>query len=156
MHLLVGGKTGLAYQICKQSGLRTLILNNNNVLLDQYIELLEENLEDECISCKGKTNYPCKKDKSKNPANANCIRQQCLLKTKRECEYYKRRDLMNKLQISISNYQLILSCLDSDVDIVPYDLVICDECHNIENIIVDYSTVLMSEEIVGEIFSYIK
>ena len=44
------GKTGLAYQIYNSTKLRTLILNNNNVLVNQYIDLIEESIQ-EIIKC---------------------------------------------------------------------------------------------------------
>lgn len=150
------GKTGLAYQIYKAMNCRTLVLNNNNVLVNQYMDLLEENLPDECISCKGATNYECKKDPLKNPATARCAKIACpLFRAKLPgCEYFERRKKMDSFPLVISNYQLVLSLLDVGAKINPYDLVICDECHNIENIIVDYATVSMTEKIVDEITGY--
>lgn len=150
------GKTGLAYQIYKAYNSRTLILNNNNVLVNQYIDLLEDNLKNECVSCKGATNYKCTKNPTKNPATARCAKIGCpLFKAKVPgCEYYERRKEMNNLPLVISNYQLMLSLIDVKSKIEKYDLVICDECHNIENIIVDYATVSMTENMVNEISAY--
>lgn len=150
------GKTGLAYQIYKAMNCRTLVLNNNNVLVNQYIDLLEENLQEECSSCKGANNYQCRKDPTKTPANSNCAKISCPFFRARlpGCEYYDRRKKMNEMPLVISNYQLILSLLDAGSPIENYDLIICDECHNIEDIIVDYATVSITENIVNEICGY--
>lgn len=68
------GKTGLAYQIYNQTGKRTLILNNNNVLVNQYIDLIENNAP-ECVSCKGKNNYVCGRDSTMTPASSRCTKK---------------------------------------------------------------------------------
>lgn len=149
------GKTGLAYQIYKQSGKRVLILNHSNVLLKQYMELLEDNLKDECISIMGKTNYKCFKNCNKNVVEAKCD-SKCPwrdLPTK-FCEYYWRKDQVTKRDLVISNYHQQLLCSSEK-----YDIVVCDECHNIEKIIVDYSTVVLSQEIINRVreeFDFVK
>ena len=147
------GKTGLAYQIYNQTGKRTLILNNNNVLVNQYIDLIENNAP-ESISCKGKINYVCGRDDNMTPASSKCDKKACPLTRMGKCEYYRRRELMEQKRLVISNYQLIFSLIDAGADLAQYDLIICDECHNIENIIVDYATVIMSMKICDDINSY--
>ena len=147
------GKTGLAYQIYNQTGKRTLVLNNNNVLVNQYIDLIENNAP-ECVSCKGKNNYVCGRDSTMTPASSRCTKKSCPLTRMGKCEYYRRRELMELKKLVISNYQLIFSLLDAGAELSQYDLIICDECHNIENIIVDYATVMMSIKICEDIDSY--
>lgn len=141
------GKTGLAYQIYKQSGKRVLILNHSNVLLKQYMQLLEDNLKDECVSLMGKSNYRCFKNCNKTVSEARCDAK-CPWRDipTNYCEYYWRKDQLPKKDLVISNYhQQLLCCPDR------YDIVVCDECHNIEKIMVDYSTVIVSQEIVNRI-----
>lgn len=140
------GKTGLAYQIYNSTKLRTLILNNNNVLVNQYIDLIEESIQD-CVSCKGKSNYECARDSKITPASSKCSKRACPLSRTGKCEYYRRRKLMDEKSLVISNYQLLFSLIDTGADFSSYDLIICDECHNIENIIVDYASVTMSLKI---------
>lgn len=149
------GKTGLAYQIFKQSGKRVLILNHSNVLLKQYVDLLEHNLKDDCISIMGKTNYRCFKNCNKNVVEAKCDSgcpwRDCPTNF---CEYYWRKEQIQKRNLVISNYHQQLLCSSES-----YDIVVCDECHNIEKIIVDYSTVVISQEIINRIreeFDFIK
>ena len=147
------GKTGLAYQIYNATKLRTLILNNSNVLVNQYIDLIEENVDDS-ISCKGKNNYKCARDSKMTPASSKCKKRACPLARTGKCEYYRRRKLMDERGLVISNYQLLFSLIDSGSSFSSYDLIICDECHNIENIVVDYATVTMSTKICETLSDY--
>lgn len=141
------GKTGLAYQIWKQSGKRVLVLNHSNVLLKQYRDLLELNLKDKSVSCMGKSNYRCLKNKSKY-CNSGTDCGGCLYADPEIplCEYYWRRMLSSIRGLVISNYhqQILLEDLH-------YDIIVCDECHNIENILVDFSTVKMDLDFINKL-----
>lgn len=141
------GKTGLAYQIWKQSGKRVLVLNHSNVLLKQYRDLLELNLKDRSVSCMGKSNYRCLKYKSK-PCNSGTDCGGCIYADPEIplCEYYWRRMLSGSRGLVISNYhqQILLEDLE-------YDIIICDECHNIENILVDFATVKADLDFVNKL-----
>lgn len=141
------GKTGLAYQIYKQSGKRVLVLNHSNVLLNQYIDLLEKNLKDESVSLMGKSNYKCYQNCDKLVSTAECS-DKCIWKNFPTCycEYYWRKFKSEQRKLVISNYhQQFLS------DPQPYDIVVCDECHNIERIMVDFYTVEMSKSIIDSL-----
>lgn len=141
------GKTGLAYQIYKQSGKRVLVLNHSNVLLNQYIDLLEKNLKDESVSLMGKSNYNCYQSCEKMVSTAECS-EKCIWKSFPTCycEYYWRKFKSSQRKLVISNYhQQFLS------DPEPYDIVVCDECHNIEKIMVDFYTVEMSKSIIDNL-----
>lgn len=141
------GKTGLAYQIWKQSGKRVLILNHSNVLLKQYRDLLELNLKEDSVSCMGKSNYKCLKNKYKC-CNSGTDCGGCIYADPEIplCEYYWRRMLSASRSLVISNYhqQILLEDLK-------YDYIVCDECHNIEDILVSFATVKMDIDFVNKL-----
>lgn len=157
------GKTGLAYQIYNQSKKvingkcehsRVLILNHNNKLLDQYIDLLERNVKD-CISIKGKRNYQCARNLATTVDLADC--RGCKRSkapnenTPPDCEYYARKFLADKYKLVISNYHQQFSRINIGDPIQKFDILVCDECHNLEKILVDYATVRVSNKIVSDI-----
>lgn len=149
------GKTGLAYQIYKQAskeGKSVLILNHSNVLLNQYIDLLERNI-DTSISLMGKSNYKCYKNNHLTVDKAECG-SKCIYSSDIfcKCEYYYRKRESQLRGLVISNYHQQFSTLNFDQNNHRrYDIVVCDECHNIERILVDYATVHIDYEIIKTI-----
>lgn len=141
------GKTGIAYWLHKIYGKRSIILNHNRILVDQYDDLYHD-LDD--IGCvKGKSNYPCALDKSVASVEyAPCQFKnfRCFKQNNGECEYYALRKKFDRASLGITNYQMILSLLESDsYSRSDNELLICDECHNLDAILCEYKVVRVNQ-----------
>lgn len=128
---------------------RTMILNHNRILVDQYESLMGKMNDVLCI--KGMSNYKCKVD-----LNRNCDEAPCQLKANYKCsfrsvcEYYRLKDMFAYYPLSITNYQFVLYNLMSD-SYYRYGntLLICDECHNLDSIIASFYRVIIDYELVS-------
>lgn len=148
------GKSGLSMQISKQFE-SSVILNHNRVLVDQYDDLLND-IKDVCC-IKGADNYRCLLDSSYDVTHgilcscgAKCI-------SRGSCEYYYRKALFSYCKYGISNYQFALTHIDIEkYEREKSEVLICDECHNLESILVEYRTCGMNVELIKIIKNYVK
>ena len=147
------GKTGIAYWLHKLYGKRSIILNHNRILVDQYDELYHDIDDIGCV--KGKSNYLCPLDTfapSVEFAPCQYHRFNCFKRAHDQCEYFNLRKKFDKSSLGITNYQMLLSLLEADAYSRENNaLLICDECHNLDAILCDYKTVRINESFLESI-----
>lgn len=157
------GKSGVAYQLfdlnLQRNGTNSVILNHNKMLVDQYEDLMKGRPEVVCI--KGKSNYFCALEQSIPCDEAKCEmypKYNCLARER--CEYYFLKSNFVEKPLAVTNYQFVLSNLDSETyKRENNSLLICDECHNLDAIISSYrKTVVNSDliELVTKVAAYMQ
>lgn len=150
----------------------TYVLTPKKLLQDQYIKDYVN--EEEIIDLKGRGNYicpienvpcnvasclfssPCEKclrflnsDKTiTEKSQDNCQNHHCFKfhNCKEECPYYRQLNRMINSKIAILNYTVAI-LLNGKKTIKPRPLLICDECHNIEDVLMALVQVTMSNKI---------
>lgn len=134
------GKSALAVSICRTLG-KGFILTTTKQLQDQY------NKDFNKLSfthIKGKGNYSCNEqgyDKL-NVDNAICNfdkEYKCDAKGKNKCVYYKLREKANKSEVFCTNYHFFFRNCDCGKWVKNRDVMIFDEAHRLEDILVDFA-----------------
>lgn len=140
------GKSGIGYCLHssfrdREKGHKSLLLNHQKVLVDQYSDFLGKEKDVLCI--KGKDNYICELN-GERVSKAPCSLEgfQCTLKE--GCEYWEKRRKFNTSPLAITNYQFSLSLYDVDGFKRESNLCIYDEAHNLEQIFTDYRKLYIS------------
>lgn len=151
-YLLFQGATGIGKSLIALTSAKYLaknmpdfsmfITSSKNILLDQYSRDYDKHIS----IIKGKSNYPCLLDKNYTYADAPCqANKNIRCKFCSECPY--RQALATALQdpIVFTNLYFLLLELDYAKRFQKRDLLIIDEAHSVESVLVDYRTISYSE-----------
>lgn len=111
------------------------ILTPQKILQDQYIRDFGENEKIKAKSLMGKANYEC--------ANApvSCEIAEAVLKCDCTCYVPAYNEAIKEVSNSVLNYHNMMYFASYNMDMTSKNLVIVDECHNVENILVDFDTI---------------
>lgn len=122
----------------------SFILTLTKQLQDQYMTGYNNG---DMVSIKGKANYPCTIYPTCNCENAICnyskiIKKECVKEEK--CKYYKLRAQAFKSKKVVTSYQYILRAFDCAGIWKPRELMVFDECHDLEGQIINWGKVSLS------------
>jgi Rad3-related DNA helicase len=125
--------------------LSTYILTSQKILQDQYTD------DFKIPTVKGRETYSCMYDTSKNCKNAKCLKErwtpQKIAEECPNCLYIKARNIAFQSNISIFNYAYFLNMTTSQYQAqTRRKLLILDECHNAEQMLVNFSTVIIDKK----------
>lgn len=118
------------------------ILTVTKQLQDQYIS----DFSDLCL-VKGRKNFTCSKD-----SDLNCDEGRCILEgdacenPKTDCDYYAQKFRALEAKTVISNYHYMFLELNYVSDFKKRELLICDEAHNLENMLMGQLKLEFSSE----------
>lgn len=160
------GKTHIGLALSKFNK-KNLYLSSTNQLLSQY-SITDANL----VEMKGMQQYRCNIDSSCNcycgPCKGNTkIKEQCIID--HSCEYYNQRDKFISSRMGLTNYAFAVASAGCGIfskefaercggEPAHYDYIICDEAHNLENHLVEFSTIkinldeLMQKGVIGDTY----
>jgi len=134
---------------------RSFLITSEKILQDQYQKSFYDTGMVKAF-LKGKENYGCAfspKGYGAGPCHGNKkIADFC--KAKGYCDYKKARASARAEKICVLNYALAVTEFDylpKEVRMPPADLVICDEAHNLEEILVNYATISTDNEFFEDI-----
>ncbi|MDF2534048.1 MAG: hypothetical protein K0R18_205 [Bacillales bacterium] len=120
------------------------LLTVTKQLQDQYVKDFGSR---KVISLKGKANYPCNVKDGLNVECGPCTVDKDLLKScKRDkvCAYYNQRDKALAAQIAVTSIPFFLYSTTCGRYWKPRDTIIVDECHLLEQQLVQWATTLIS------------
>lgn len=123
------GKSCIGYSVAKYFG-SSFILTSQKVLQEQYYK------DFKIPFVLGRSNYTCKKNSELTCENGSCFRHNslmCKTKGKISCPYVIERDICISSPHSNLNYSYFLSLTKIKDYLMPKDLIICDEAHQLEN-----------------------
>ena len=137
------GKSGIAKTICSSYD-KSFIMTATKQLQDQYKTEFKE-----LMVIKGRANYRCFYNEKLNceigPCNINKdLRSECLQNSL--CPYYNARKKALATPIVVSSYAYFLRALDSSNFWKPRDIIIVDECHLLEQQLVQWAAISLSPE----------
>lgn len=142
------GKSFIAWFVLNELNKKSIILNHQKVLIDQYDENFGK-LEN-VVSIKGKNNYECYLNPLVTVDMSDCnigSNKKCKHKKDGNCLYYKLKEDFKEKKVAITNYQFVLGLLNTPYGYNRYsELGIYDECHNIESIITDFKTIPINKD----------
>jgi len=120
------------------------VITPQKILQDQYMDDFADNELVKAKKLMGKGNYECKK------APVSCEVASTVLKCDCTCfkpEFERAMEYGN----TIMNYHNMMAYSTFTDELPVKDLLVIDECHNIENILVDYDTIeISSRQLMGE------
>lgn len=134
------GKSAIAKTVCS-SFKNGFIITATKQLQDQYYDEFKSR---DLISIKGKANYPCNLNTKLNCEIGYCVVDKKLLsecKRYRTCKYYSLRDDAMKANIVLTSYQYFLRSIECTQNWKPRDIVIFDECHLLEQQLVQWASI---------------
>lgn len=120
------------------------LLTVTKQLQDQYISDFGSR---KVVSLKGKANYPCNVKDGLNVECGPCTVDKDLLKDCRSnkvCSYYNQRDKALAAQIAVTSIPFFLYSTTCGRYWKPRDTIIVDECHLLEQQLVQWATTLIS------------
>lgn len=122
------GKSAMAMGHALWTGQRTLILTANKGLQDQYLD----DFRDLLVDIRGQGNYDCQKALVTVAEGACHAGFKCDLKQD-GCEHFDIKRLASdpSTRIVLSNYQYLFHSMREREGLGPFDMVVCDEAHNI-------------------------
>jgi len=143
------GKTHIGLSLSEYNK-KNLYISSTNQLLTQY-----SSIDNNLVEMKGMQQYPCNLDASCNCYMAPCktntkIKEQCI--SNHACEYYNQRDMFLASKTGLTNYAFVVSSAGCGIfseeyaemtgkERISYDYIVCDEAHNLENHLVNFSTI---------------
>ena len=156
-----GGKSGIAYTLCKyyienyrQEYKNTVPKDDDDkdnsitkplcVICTYTKQLQRQYSEDSNFDKKiiehlwSAKDYQCQEfpsDYNIHYGDPYCLKQNCNYFKKRICEYIKQRNKFYKSQIGIVNYSYILNLIKGDDQIINKSLLVCDEGHLLDEIL---------------------
>jgi Rad3-related DNA helicase len=140
------GKSAVAVAVANHFN-EAYILTKQKMLQDQYVESFPKR---KIYSVYGKSNYRCNEQKSLTCDIGFCTLLPAALKKKDRCgncSYYSARDDVFKIKYSVMNYDYFLSITQSENTLVTKaGLLVCDECHSLEDIVVDFATATFNHD----------
>lgn len=137
------GKSPLAKTICA-SFPQAFLLTATKQLQDQYVKDFSD---EDTVSIKGKSNYPCAVEPSLNVECGPCVVDKNLMsdcKNSGRCFYYKTRDKALLANTALTSYQYFLYSTSCGKFWKQRDIIIMDECHLLESQIVQWATIQIS------------
>lgn len=137
------GKSAIAKTVCSSFD-KAFIITSTKQLQDQYINDFRDR---SIVSIKGKGNYRCALNTRLNCESGYCLidkdqLKQC--KKERMCSYYNTRDRAMSSNIALTTYQYFLRSIESSGLWKPRDVIVFDECHLLENQIVQWASLQLS------------
>ena len=111
----------------------TYFLTHQKMLQEQYVKEF-----DDINPLYGKSNYKCKTH------NTSCDVGGLLKPRCSNCPSSAASEKAMKSNFTVMNYSLMLSSIVYTDKIEPRKLVILDECHNLENILVDFNSIIIN------------
>lgn len=160
------GKTHIGLALSENKK-KNLYVSSTNQLLTQY-----SSTDKDLVEMKGMQQYTCNVDSSCNCYMAPCktnkkVKEICL--EDHTCEYYNRRDEFLASKMGLTNYAFVVSSAGCGIfskeyaamkgeERICYDYIICDEAHNLENHLVNFSTIkinldeLSQKNVIGDTY----
>ena len=131
------GKSAISFAVANFFG-SAYVLTSQKILQQQYFR--ELNIE----YVVGKSNYTCLKN-----GKLNCEMGECKgkLLCGNDCPYVKARQTAINTPISNFNYSLFLMINRASFKLPQRNLIICDECHNLENYLINTSTLNINKKV---------
>ena len=126
------GKSAIAKTLANYYN-KSYIMVTTKQLQDQYMSIY--NYDNEIVSIKGRANYKCKYNEKYTVENAPCISGIDHIKCDKgkDCPYWSLRDATVKKKSVVSTYQYLLRAFDCAKFWKTRDLMVLDECHELEN-----------------------
>ena len=140
-HVILNAPTGIgksAISFAVANFFKTAyVLTSQKILQEQYYRELN------IPFVLGKTNYACSRNR-----NLNCEMGECkgTFNCSQDCPYIHARQNAINAQISNFNYSLFLMINRASFQLPVRNLIICDECHNLENYLINTSTLSISKK----------
>lgn len=149
------GKSAIAKTVCSSVD-KAFIITSTKQLQDQYVnDFKDRNM----TSIKGKANYKCALNNRLNCESGYCLidkKQLSLCKNTNTCPYYNVRNRALQSNIALTSYQYFLRSIDCAGFWKPRDVIIFDECHLLENQIVQWATLKLSPKQLIEKYNLIE
>lgn len=137
------GKSAIAKTVCSSFD-KAFIITSTKQLQDQYIN----DFRDRSIaSIKGKMNYKCALNTGLNCESGYCLIDKDQLKQCQKeqiCPYYNARSRAMSSNIALTTYQYFLRSIECAGFWKPRDVIVFDECHLLENQIVQWASLQLS------------
>lgn len=143
------GKSAIAKTILDSNN-KGYLLTITKQLQDQYINDFKDGT---ITDIKGRNNYKCIKNEKLNCENGLCNLNKELIKTCKDsgfCPYYSRRQEALRSNIAMSSYSYFLKAWDSSTFWDTRDVIVLDECHCIEEQLVNVYTLHLSPSELNE------
>lgn len=139
------GKSAIAVTACK-NGRQGYIVTSTKQLQNQYIS---DFYDQPIASVKGKVNYRCYFEDRLTCANGYCLvnsKQAKECKAEGLCPYFNARNRAFKSDIFLTSYKYFLKAADNPNTFKPRGTIVFDECHLLENILVESAEIELSLE----------
>ena len=137
------GKSAVAVAACK-NGEKGYIVTSTKQLQNQY---MNDFYNQSMASVKGKNNYRCYFEDRLTCNNGYCLvnsKQAAECKREHLCPYYNARNRGLKSDIFLTSYKYFLKAADNPNTFLPRGTVVFDECHLLENILVEAAEISLS------------
>lgn len=134
------GKSGIAKAAANWSK-NAFIITETKQLQQQYLNDFSK--EHNMVSIKGKANYPCNRNTALNCENGPCMLRKLNAKPlpcKATCKYYALRKKALASQTVLTSYAYIFRAFDCAGFWKPRQLMVFDECHLIEDQLVNFAS----------------
>ena len=142
------GKSAIAATLSSIYG-SSYILTVTKQLQDQYLD----DFANLCL-VKGRGNFRCRRDMELSCDEGRCIADaQPCENPKTDCDYYIQKHTALNSKAVISNYHYMFLELNYVGDFTKRELLICDEAHNLENVIMSQLKLDFS---IADLSSYLK
>lgn len=137
------GKSALAKTVCSSVD-NAFVITSTKQLQDQYVNDFKDG---SLVSIKGKANYKCALNTGLNCESGYCLIDKNQLKEckkERLCPYYNTRNRAMNANIALTTYQYFLRAIECAGFWKPRDVIVFDECHLLENQIVQWASLQLS------------
>ena len=145
------GKSGIAKTVANFSE-NSFIITETKQLQQQYIDDFKH--ENNMISIKGKANYQCNRNQ-----RLNCETGPCTIKSNKgylncmnSCKYYSTRKKAIESKIVLTSYAYIFRAFDCSNLWKPRELLVFDECHLLENQLINFASFELDVEYLNKQF----
>lgn len=145
------GKSHIALSLASSYN-RSYIVTSTKLLQNQY-----RSIDKNCALMKGKGNYKCSINHELTCQSAVCnllpsLKSKCI--SSNTCEYYRRLSIAKKSNIFLTNYSYFLFANHCGplCNEPPRDIVIFDECHEIESQILSFAEETFNPVVIGNHF----
>lgn len=149
------GKSAIAKTICSSTD-KAFIITSTKQLQDQYVNDFKDGT---VVSIKGKANYKCSLNEGLTCENGYCIIDKNQIKECKKngtCPYFKTRDRAMVANIALTSYQYFLRAVDCAGVWKPRNVIVFDECHLLEQQLVQFAEIKLSVKELIEKYDIIK
>jgi Rad3-related DNA helicase len=129
------GKSVIAMALARHLEAKTIILTGTKALQEQYAQDFDVPM------AKGRGNFRCARDKKRSAAEAPCAHTRYSCPAREQCAYYIQRDRALGAPICVLNYPFFLAEANYTDRIKAVDLLVCDEGHNLERVLIDFASI---------------